>query len=375
MPGRAPAHNVKGMRSLAGGVLALAVILGVLAMAACASKASNGFQAMDPPAADGVANGGDDASEAGLVLSGDGGPVLALTDSGRGPVVPIGDGSIVLPDNFVPTELGGYALGPAITTGVADAGDAGVPVNNGSANCSLITGVVRDFKDQSDDSNTGHPDFGTYGGSSPTTGLVQMALGKDLKPVYTGTCGPGSIPFLTAGCPGGQEVTSQTTFDQWYRYVPNVNKPFLVYLEFVPNMGVYTFDSEEYFPLDGAGWGNNSVGDNGVMHNFGFSTELHLRFTYKGGETFTFKGDDDVWAFINGQLAVDLGGLHSAATGSVMLDTLGLTKGTDYPLDLFQAERHPTGSHFRVDTNLSFTSCGTVPPDVPPQGEGEGGST
>jgi fibro-slime domain-containing protein len=51
--------------------------------------------------------------------------------------------------------------------------------------------------------------------------------------------------------------------------------------------------------------------------------------------------------------------------GSVMLDTLGLTKGSTYPLDLFHAERHPTGSHFRVDTNLAFTSCGTVPPDVP----------
>ena len=39
-------------------------------------------------------------------------------------------------------------------------------------------------------------------------------------------------------------------------------------------------------------------------------------------------------------------------------------KGTIYPLDLFHAERHTTSSTFRIDTNLSFTDCGTVIRDV-----------
>jgi fibro-slime domain-containing protein len=338
-------------------------VVGVVAafLAACGSKNGGGFGAAAEPTSDtGDAQPQSDGGAGGP--TGDAAPMLALGDGSSTFVGPVGDGSFVLPGNFVPTELGGYALGPAVTTGGTD---AGVPINSGSANCSLITGVVRDFKNQADDGNTGHPDFGTYGGSIPTTGLVNTSLGADLKPVYSGTCGAGSIPFLTAGCPGGQMVTSAATFNQWYRYAAGINKPFLVYLEFVPNMGVYTFDSEYYFPLDGTGWGNNAAGDDGKMHNFGFTTELHLKFVYKGGETFTFKGDDDVWAFVDGKLAVDLGGTHPAAMGSVMLDTLGLTKGTAYALDLFNAERHPTGSHFRVDTNLSFTSCGTVPPDVP----------
>lgn len=336
----------------------MALAAALPAALSCGSKAPGTF---DAPGGSYDAGWGDDVAVVdATAATGDSGSSFSLGDAqSHGPVI-TGDGSVSLPSNFVATELGGYALGPTITNGAAD---AGAPINSGSANCSLITGVVRDFKDQTDDNNTGHPDFGTYSGVTPTTGLVLATLGTDLKPVYAGNCGAGA-GLLSMGCPWGQMLTSKADFDQWYRYASGVNLPFLVYLEFVPNMGVYTFDSEAYFPLDGAGWGNNAS-DGTKLRNFGFTTELHLKFVYKGGETFTFKGDDDVWAFIDHKLAVDLGGTHSAASGSVMLDTLGLTKGMTYPLDLFNAERHPTGSHFRVDTNLSFTSCGTIPPDVP----------
>ena len=60
--------------------------------------------------------------------------------------------------------------------------------------------------------------------------------------------------------------------------------------------------------------------------------------------------------FINDQLAIDLGGLHSELTDSVALDDIadefGIEVGNTYPLDLFHAERRIEASRFRIDTSL-----------------------
>ena len=49
-------------------------------------------------------------------------------------------------------------------------------------------------------------------------------------------------------------------------------------------------------------------------------------------------------------LAIDLGGVHQREQPTVQLDTLGLTMGLQYPLDLCNAERHT------VESNMSFTT-------------------
>jgi fibro-slime domain-containing protein len=316
-------------------------------------------------------------------LSGSSTVATTMGAGGSGIIVPERDGGFggngnsnsdaghiigTLPPDFTKTEAGGYKLGmPIMGAGVTDTG-------LGSGECNEIVGVVRDFKGAN--VAGGHPDFEHFMGQG-TKGLVEANLGTDGKPVYTGICEAANPPKAT--CPDGQSTTGKANFDQWYRYTDGVNKPHLAYFFFQPTPGsnVITFNSQYFFPLDNGGWQAPGVtggdmpatGNDNKPHNFSFTTELHTKFKYNGGETFTFDGDDDLWVFINGKLAIDLGGLHPSLMSTINLDsvagTLGLVKGNTYPIELFHAERHTTASHFRVETTLSLVDCGSIPPDVP----------
>lgn len=114
----------------------------------------------------------------------------------------------------------------------------------------------------------------------------------------------------------------------------------------------------------------NCIGNDGTLHNFFFTTELHFVFTYQDpgndtdGPQLSFTGDDDVWIFINGRKVVDLGGLHGIMTGEVKLtrqvaQTLGLTDKGVYDIALFHAERRYNASNFKF-TLGGFVKARTV---------------
>lgn len=211
-------------------------------------------------------------------------------------------------------------------------------VDSGSNACASITATIRDF-------HQSHPDFETFSGSDAFPGIVETVLGSDNKPVY-------------AHAGGTAQTTGPAEFAQWYNDVPNVNQPFAIPIPLTEQSpGVLVYDNDAFFPIDNQGFGNE-----GNDHNFHFTTEIHTQFTYKGGETFTFTGDDDLWMFVNHRLAIDLGGLHPSLTQSVDFDAraseLGLQLGQTYPMDIFHAERHTVESHFRVETTID---CFVVP--------------
>jgi fibro-slime domain-containing protein len=221
------------------------------------------------------------------------------------------------------------------TTGTGGSG-------GGGSNCgSVLQATVRDF------SPTTHPDFENALGDDP--GIVQNDLGSDGKPVY-------------AGNPTTPTTHGKMYFDEWYRDTSGINITIPITITLTPSGGsVYTYDNQAFFPIDDQGFG-----DEGNPHNYHFTLEAHTQFEYKGGEIFTFTGDDDLFTFINNKLAINLGGVHGAESATVDLDkeaaTLGIQVGQVYALDLFFAERHTVDSHFRIDTTIG---CFMPPP--PPQ--------
>lgn len=246
-----------------------------------------------------------------------------------------------------------------------------------------LTGVVRDFIERT--KSGGHTDFEVTpsAGYGHYMGNLSPTLDEERKPVFVGgghkvlsqcknAAGQPILPSrynpdagdLTPGSvssysdPGG--IASAESFAQWYRDVPglNLSQPISVTLSRsggTNELPIYTYQSNSFFPIDRQMYGNSGGSPD---HNFHFTMELRTKFTYKegAGQVFSFYGDDDVWVFINGQMAIDIGGIHSKVNQIIELDRLDLTDGQLCTLDFFFAERHRTESNFRIDTTLQLES-------------------
>jgi len=130
--------------------------------------------------------------------------------------------------------------------------------------------------------------------------------------------------------------------------------------------GFFPIDDLEY--LDSAKTVKNPKFDwsdqltaGGKKHNYSFSMKISAQFQYVKGQYFEFRGDDDVWVYINNRLVVDIGGCHGPIEGFVDLDTIGqgdptlkLVEGQEYPFHIFFSERNATGSNFKMRTSINL---------------------
>jgi fibro-slime domain-containing protein len=228
-------------------------------------------------------------------------------------------------------------LRPAAGVSVADAQQC--PTSLGGA--TTAHAIIRDF-------TSTHTDFNVSDGDSAP--FVASSLGQDGKPRFS----PGSAGTTT--------VASAESFASWWNDDPDpaVSQSLTTDLTLSnaceADPRVFSFSGSPYYPID-----NTLVGNQGSTHNNFFTEEVHSTLSYRGGEVLRFASSGDLWVFVNGHLAVDLGGVHPTRSSTLNLDVarvdLQIVPGKSYAVDLFYAHRgmHAPLLSFQLTTPLA--SC------------------
>ena len=266
---------------------------------------------------------------------------------------------------------------------------------------------------------TANFDLDNHGGwwkSSAETGLVDSRLTTDSQGnSYLTTSNPNNgksakLPYFD------KELLTSTTFDNSELTLGSVKEkvsfPFrpvekkgVTYYEFDSSKDVVRFNENGDLVYKGTDASQQVVDVNGKPGffpyneaskdkknqalNFGFGAKIEVPFcTTKDGKiggqdiVFEFTGDDDVWVYIDGELALDMGGAHKVIDGSINLATMKSkvkrksynlsdavkTKIRDtsktHTLTLFYLERGEWQSNMKIKFNLPEANNITVANEV-----------
>ena len=136
------------------------------------------------------------------------------------------------------------------------------------------------------------------------------------------------------------------------------------------NGNVLTTEGSDFYPLDNSR--KLSYESSETAHNYFFGMRYDVPFKigdYVGPMNYEFTGDDDLWVLLDGKLVLDLGGIHSAADGTVDIwKELGKTAGQltpeekekEHTLTVLYMERGAGESNCKMKFTLPSASIAEV---------------
>lgn len=229
-------------------------------------------------------------------------------------------------------QAGSYVIAVEASDSNGNFTTSWLTLNVDAQHLTYLMGTLRDF-------GASTPDFSQSEGDNGIP-LVAPSLGPDGRPVF-GAAGTATT------------IASAASFANWWSGAGEAYPVLLSGLN--QASGVFSAQVQNF----------------ASTHQF-FTFEAHTSFHYTPGMQLSYSSSDDMWVFINGSLAVDLGGVH-ASPRTVTLDTdafaaaHALVPFGIYPMDIFYAHRGAADtSSIQLQTS-DTTACDPVPavPAIP----------
>ncbi len=145
-------------------------------------------------------------------------------------------------------------------------------------------------------------------------GLASYELAEDYLPVATGA---------------GRLLANRgvTDFARWFTATDGMNKKFAGTLALkytADGAAKFAFLDEEFYPLEMTEFSKgDTVNADGKNHLFTMALNIPFTVTADGKERFEITADDDTFVYLGEKLVLDMGGIHGATTGRLMISETG----------------------------------------------------